>query len=175
VRTNEELREMAGHVAYEVEQFRESVAECATLMTTGRVLNRNQWNRALESALLHFRILRGFFIDTPTGKDASARDYVSTWSPNANPIFDKTRVALNRRLSHLSWDRVPSTAQNWDLAAMKDAVERLFEEFKKALVAPASEWFTQPAAVIVPGLSDCDGNSTVSGPSAMLFSQQRRK
>jgi hypothetical protein len=63
--TEEELREMARHVVYEIEEFGESIAECDRLRKTDLDLNRHLRNRALESVLLHFRNLRGFFIDQP--------------------------------------------------------------------------------------------------------------
>jgi hypothetical protein len=60
---------MAEHVVYEVKAFQSSIRALAALKKTDEA-----WNRTLESTLLHFRILRGFFIDDPKGNDASARD-----------------------------------------------------------------------------------------------------
>jgi hypothetical protein len=163
--TNEELREMAGHVVYEIEEFRESIAEFDRLTRLREIdgaWNRHSWNRSLESVLLHFRVLRGFFIDPPKKADASARDYVAAWLPVEDPIFSKTKTALDQKLAHLTWNRVPWSPGNWDTVAMNAAIDKLFEEFKKSLTAPAADWFAPTPLTITRGLSDSDGNSTVS-------------
>jgi hypothetical protein len=72
--TDEDLRSMARHVYYELDEFRKSAAAIAA-----RKRDEN-WNRTLESALLHFRNLRGFFVDLPQADDASAQDYVPSWT-----------------------------------------------------------------------------------------------
>jgi hypothetical protein len=154
---------MATDVLYEIAEFQRSVAALGSIDKTNEA-----WNRTLESVLLHFRVLRGFFIDPPQETDVSAREYQNymmvEWSPVEDPIFSTTEIPLNKKLAHLTWNRLPRSPGNWDIAAMKAAIERLFEDFKKFLTVPAAEWFA-PKALIARGLSASDGNwSTVSEP-----------
>src|SRR5260370_32076525 len=96
--TDEELKQMAGHIGYEIEEFQESIRALAGLQKSDKV-----WNRTLESALLHFRNLRSFFSDKPEGDDVSAQHYVPSWALSQEDIFKETRQALNKTLSNLTW------------------------------------------------------------------------
>lgn len=157
--TDAELQEMAEQVLYELHAFRGAIEATAVLKKTDE-----RWNRALESALLHFRILRGFFIDEPKNDDdVSAKDYVSAWNPKADEIFNETKIPLDKRLAHLTWRRLPWSPGRWDLVAMKAAIGKLVELFKGSLAADRSAWFYPSAVTVTRGMLDEDGNSTVSG------------
>jgi hypothetical protein len=165
--TEEDLLKMALHVLYEIEEFNEANAECDRLIESG-LSNPHSWNRTLESVLLHFRVLRGFFIDEPKKNDASVNDYVPGWSPAIEyPVFSETRTALDQTLAHLTWNRLTPSPREWDRSMMRAAIDNVFQEFKKSLSSPASEWFELTSRTR--GWSDEDGNSTVSGSEPRLL------
>lgn len=158
VRTDEELREMAGHVLYEIDEFHKAIRATESLKKTD-----DAWNRTLEAALLHFRNLRGFFVVPPENDDdVSALDYIAAWSAVPDKIFIDTRTALNKKLAHLTWRRVPWTAGNWNLATMKTEIDRLFEDFKRSQPTTYLQWFSPSTLTVARGMLDADGYSTVS-------------
>jgi hypothetical protein len=156
-RTDQELRQMAEHVVYEIERFQESIRALARLQKTDAL-----WNCALESALLHFRNLRIFFGNKPKGDEVAAQDYVPSWAPSQEPIFYDTRNALNKTLAHLTWDRLKIGRTNWPLGPMAEAIGRLFNDFKKSLTSSQADWFSPNVLAVTRGISNDDGNSTVS-------------
>jgi hypothetical protein len=155
--TDEELRQMAAHVGYEIEEFQESIRALAGLQRSDKV-----WNRTLESALLHFRNLRSFFGDKPEGDDVSAQHYVPSWALSQEDIFKETRHALNKTLAHLTWDRLKIGKTNWPLKQMAEAIDRVFGDFKKSLTSSQVDWFSPRPLTVTLGVSDRDDNSTVS-------------
>ena len=84
--TPEELKGMAGHVSYEVDEFRKAVQMLSKLNNA-----ELEWNATLESVLLHFRILRDFFISEGRGDDMCARHYVSDWAPTRDPCVCRNK------------------------------------------------------------------------------------
>jgi hypothetical protein len=154
--TDEDLRSMAQHVYYELDEFRKSAAVIAARKRDAH------WNRTLESALLHFRNLRGFFVDLPQTDDASAQDYVSSWTAAADPVFAETREPLNKALAHLAWSRVKVGQIDWPIDRMALAIDKLFGEFKKSMTAAKVEWFSANALTVTRGMWNADANSTVS-------------
>jgi hypothetical protein len=74
-RTKIELKEMAEHVQYEIDEFRGSFDALAKMGDE----RPREWNRTVESVLFHFRALRGFFFREKMGDDdVFAQDYVGT-------------------------------------------------------------------------------------------------
>jgi hypothetical protein len=86
--TDADLQNMARHVQYEIDEFR-----CSFQDLPG-VRNTRQWNRTLESVLLHFRVLRAFFFaeGTSPGSDLHACHYIAGWAAKRDSVFDTTRI-----------------------------------------------------------------------------------
>src|SRR5882672_10514136 len=110
--TQEELTGMADHVIYEIDQFRHAtnkVRELQTKRQKNEAVSKNEWNIALESMLLHFRILRDFFQEKPKQKpnksnekdDVTVRDYCGPWAPTKAEVFSITKDDIDKRLAHL--------------------------------------------------------------------------
>jgi hypothetical protein len=160
--TEQQQGAMAGHVQYEIDEFRKSYRDLPGLKHEKGPL----WNRTLESFLLHFRVLREFFLCEGTNResDVHAIHYISTCAPTKDTIFDSTRKAVNKVLAHLTLERVTEpTMLNWsELDRMAAATETLISEFRKSLSATQVVWFHQleeskPAFFLGP-----EDNSTVS-------------
>ncbi len=144
--TPEELQGMAEHVQYEIDEFRNAIRKLAGLKESGP-----DWNSRIELLLLHFRNLRDFFLDTTRIKDdVLARDYVDSWNPKPDPIFDQTREAINKRLAHLTLTRL--WPWNPPLKEMNGAIESIISDFKQDLTPEQARWFPRldsPAAVVL--------------------------
>jgi hypothetical protein len=157
---DDQLKGMATHLEYEIGEFRRSVRKFADLKQRADA-DRSEKNRVLESALLHFRILRAFFFGEGAGKDAGdvfARHYCAPppWAPKDDPVFEGTRTALSKRLTHLTLDRL--TAKNWhELDSMIQAIEANVEHFLKSLPTPRSDWF--PSLFKTPSIVAAGGGS----------------
>ena len=166
--TTEQQEAMAKHIQYEIDEFRNSFRDLPGL----KIQKGPIWNRTLESFLLHFRALREFFLCEGTNpkSDVHATDYISTWGPTKDPIFDSTRKAVNKVLTHLTLERVTEpTMLNWSgLDRMAAAMETLISEFKKSLSPTRAGWFpkleeSKPTFVLGP-----EDNNTVSGPRSFF-------
>jgi hypothetical protein len=161
--TNEQQKAMAEHVKYEIDEFRNSLRDLPSLR--GR---RRLWNRTLESALLHFRILRGFFFGEGTNpsSDVHASHFISAWQPTKDPIFDNTKRAVDKVLAHLTLERVTNpTMLNWpDLDRMGTAMEVLISEFWKSLSPTQATWFPRLEEIGSLPVIGSEGNRTDSGP-----------
>lgn len=166
MREGQELSRMAVQICYEIQELQGSLSALAKSEELDPA-----YNRTLESVLLHFRNLRGFFIDDPKRDDVSARHYVESWKPNPDlvSVFDETKVNLDKRLSHLTWERL-SIPVNWPLDRMQTAINRLFEDFEKALTPPQDQWFC-PANIGPKGAELLASNiyATASGPPSKLI------
>src|SRR5713226_7801974 len=102
--TPEQQKNLALHVQYEIDEFRSAVQDLPSLRR-----RNSEWNRALESALLHFRILRSFFFGEGhhPNSDVFASHYVPTnWNPPKDHVFDATSERINQRLAHLTIERL---------------------------------------------------------------------
>jgi hypothetical protein len=134
--TDEELEKMAVHVMYEVDEFRKAIQKLPLLEESER-----EWNPTLESALLHFRVLRAFFLGEKRGNDdVLAKHYVANWSAKTESVFETTREDINKRLAHLTTGRL-DTAFSWPLDDMRSAIENCISAFKRGLVEPRRSWF----------------------------------
>ncbi len=112
--------------------------------------------------LVNFRNLRSFFGNKPEGDDVSAQHYVPSWALSQEDIFKETSHALNKTLAHLTWDRLKIGQTNWPLKQMAQAIDRVFDDFKKSLTSSQADWFSSKALTVTRGVSNSDGNSTVS-------------
>ncbi len=163
-RTESDLEKMAGHVQYEIDEFRSSF-DALVKMGSKRP---PEWNRTVESLLLHFRALRGFFFQEKMGDDdVFAHDFIPEWphkrseANDAANILGKTRSAINKRLAHLTVERL--TDYPWkELDEMNGKMERLVNEFVDKLSPQRAVWFPhlrKLPVLLVLGNSD---NSTCS-------------
>jgi hypothetical protein len=174
IRSQEDLKSMAGHVRYEITEFTASARRLRELKPqrgAGKEIDRSEWNRALESMLLHFRVLRDFFGEKPKDgnapkkDDVRAEEYLTKWSPSGDALFADTRNRINKRLTHLTWERLKE-GQDWpELDAMKKAIDDTVERFIKALPPNEAGWFRDPLFTITRGVGGIGtlGNRTDSG------------
>jgi hypothetical protein len=139
MREGQDLSRMAVQICYELQEFYGSLSATASLG-----ISDPAYNRTLESVLLHFRNLSAFFVYSPVrDDDVSARDYVPSWNPtNLDPVFAETSDDLNKKLAHISWKRLTIPRVDWPLDRIETAIDRLFEDFKKALTPPQDQWFS---------------------------------
>jgi len=135
--SNEELKAMASRVEYEVMEFRNAIRALSSLTN-----NDPKWNGAVESVLLHFRVLRAFFLNPKSvyKDDVLARDYIAKWNPNEAKVFADTKEDIDKRPAHLTTRRLLS-AHNWPMAEMCDALEQLILDFRNRLSSSQREWF----------------------------------
>ena len=141
------LPEMVRHVLYEVDEFRKDIERWQKLDKSDAL-----WNSALEVALLHFRVLREFFLECPKneGRDVCASYYVSDWENKTKDARAKYSVLekcfinrVHRRLAHLTTERVSDKDTTWKRGEMLEATESLICSFKDSLAPPKSEWFAE--------------------------------
>lgn len=138
--TPAELQSMAEHAIYEIDEFRKAITKLSTLKQGGA-----DWNNTIESALLHFRTLRAFFFSEGKGNhpdDLFAGYYVTGWKPTKHAVFEETKSDIDKRLAHLSLRRREVLSRGWPMAKMRDAIENLVSEFKRALKPPEATWFS---------------------------------
>ena len=83
-------------------------------------------------------------------------------SGEPDDIFCETKIPLDKRLAHLTWQRLPWSPGKWNLAAMKASIDRLVDLFKGALAADQANWFSPSALTVTRGRLDTDAYSTVS-------------
>ena len=154
-----QLEQMVPHLEYEIDEFRRSLKDLPGTR------DKPEWNRTLESVLLHFRVLRAFFFSEGTKPDSDvfASDYVPGWKPVCDPVFGRTKVAIDKTVAHLTIERLRNASVQWrELDAMNTAIERLILDFKNALPTARKKWFVDlDAGVVVVSLGQAD-NSTAS-------------
>jgi hypothetical protein len=128
--TDVDLQNMATHVQYEIDEFRYSFQDLPGVRN-----NPHQWNRTLESVLLHFRVLRAFFFaeGTRPGSDLHACHYIAGWAAKRDPVFDTTKKAIDKKLAHLTLERLAPDKDWSELDQMNKAIEDLTTQFKKSL------------------------------------------
>ncbi len=158
--TLEELRGMAGHIQYEIDEFRNAIRKLDGLKESSA-----DWNSTIELALLHFRNLRDFFGNTRSKMDdVLAKDYIGSWQPKSDPIFEQTREDINKRLAHLTLARL--SPWNPPLKDMNGAIEALISDFEKQLTQEQVSWFPHRKSRVNVILGAAN-YSTQSGPIPM--------
>lgn len=175
--THEELYKMSGHVRYEMSEFKKGIEEFHRLRDT-RDPSRD---RALESALLHFRILRDFFMQHTVkhDDDVLAVHYIGTanWKPKTTgTVVGDTWEHLNGRLAHLSLRRIKEseTEWTWPLDEMSKALEELISQFYVSLAQDKRDWFKdlRHDVVTVTFGRGTSSNRTDSGGIFQLFNTE---
>lgn len=165
--TEVDLRGMTKHLVYEVCEYRKAVQELA------RLKGKPEWNPRLESALLHFRVLREFFMarERKSGYDnVLARDYIRDWDPINSQVFKGTKADIDKRIAHLSVRRLAEDF-DWPLDDMNNGIENLVSQFKRLLSPEHSELFSALVAQTSPATATFTGMTcrTDSGPPASVI------
>jgi hypothetical protein len=116
--TEQQLRELAIDVGYELKM----VAEVGPMASPPQL--QSLGSARLEATMLHVRNLDSFLgASEPTDDGVIARHYLDTWTP-IPVLTDVERIDLNKRLMHLSQQRLRLHA-NWNRPAF--AVRTVFE------------------------------------------------
>ena len=103
-------------------------------------------NMLLEVFLLHARVLRDFFVKSPSDDDVSTQhffDAPSVWVSKANTLcqtLEKERVRLNKKLAHLTYSRL-TEEEEWDFNGIHDELLKAKHEFLDALEPDQRKWF----------------------------------
>lgn len=141
------LKEMASHIAFEVERLR-FVANHQAFMD-----GSNHGAALGESFLIHLRNLIDFFYAPRRLKnDAIAADYLdsgSTWIPNTPSWWKEDKARCNKLLHHPTYDRVAYEQGGelvWKRSFRDQAVHLLSEwnAFLGALPPHRQAWFNVP-------------------------------
>jgi hypothetical protein len=159
--TPSELKGMAEHVRHEVDEFRKAIQRLPTLEE-----DHPDRKSTIEVALLHFRNLRDFFFAPGKTDDVFARDYIASWNPEEDAIFQATRRDLNKRLAHLTTWRLKEELP-WKLDRMNSAIEELVSNFLNSLPPEEVSWFRFGTTPIGSALDD-HTYSTHSGSEPQL-------
>ncbi len=166
---------MAEHIIYEIDAFREGF-ECWRKLDEqakkSGVADLWERNRIVEQALLHFRVLREFFIYR-TGiqpkheDDVVAWDYTTNWDKELNRLVDnntdldgilkETKEAIDTRVAHVTTGRL--TQGHWKRGQMESTMNRLVMSFKKQLAADKVDWFSRLAVVSTDECYSAEGAS----------------
>jgi len=159
--TDVDLQNMATHVQYEIDEFR-----CSFQDWSGVSNNPHQWNRTLESVLLHFRVLRAFFFaeGTSSRSNLHACHYIAGWAAKRDSVFDTTKKAIDKKLAHLTLKGLTSDKKWSELDQMSKAIEDLTTQFKKSLSPTQQGWFPALESPSVKPALEAASNSAVSGP-----------
>ena len=157
---------MAGDVQYELDEFRSAIQAIPSLNHLRGSGRRSEWNRALESALLHFRNLRDFFfkLGKPHRDDVFAEHYVKRWRPKPEAVFDTTKERIDKLLAHLSLGRLQLSREWPELDEMQEAIERGASQFKQSLSPEQAKWFPRLDRPKIHLVIGAGFNSTASGP-----------
>lgn len=135
-----DLENMVEHILYEVNAFRKSFGRWRALKPTDE-----DWNAVVESALLHLRVLRDFFLcrEPKYDDDIIAADYFPRggWNPAGPSALQNTKDEIDKRLAHLTTRRLARVT--WDRGLMEKAVEDLISLFKRSLRDPQAGWFSK--------------------------------
>ena len=149
-RSDDERKEMAGHIAFEMAAMEAARAE----------YELTQHRFAAEAFLLHARVLAEFFWVKKNPKkypnNCRAKDFVDpkVWGPKRKEldkqVLDDNRDQVNRQLHHLSWDRIDQNARNewseWvsDFEPIENAIVQAWSAFMNVLPNDGATMFTGP-------------------------------
>ena len=144
---NPPLKEMAPHIAYEMERLR-FVASHQAFMD-----GSHHGGALAECFLLHYRNLIDFlYAPRKSNTDAIAADYLdagSTWMPNMPSWWKEDKDRCNKLLHHPTYDRVEyekAGALMWK-RDFRDQAAHLFSDwtvFLNSLPRNRQEWFNVP-------------------------------
>ncbi len=104
-------------------------------------------NMLLEDFLLHARVLRGFFCDSPRRDDISAGHFFDndnewlTLADSLCPYLKTHKERLDKKLAHLTYGGMVLD-QKWDIRAIYEEVRHAWEQFLAKLTDERRKWFT---------------------------------
>lgn len=141
-RTQEELEGAARFICYEIA----AMARGGALAAWAKAGNDAHWEGiGVEIFLIHYRALREFLGSTGThDDDIRASDYVQKPPPWADGI-ENEKDTINKRLPHLSYERLKVAGKDWELSIgpmaehMRKALQGFFGELQHP---PEQQWFT---------------------------------
>ena|SRR2546425_13174968 len=121
------LTSAADDLNYEWKMANVSAAALARAITS-----RDVWaqNIALESFLVHARVLRDFFSSKASDNDVLARDFLGS-VPRVKLTHlrsQRIRMRLNRRIAHLSFSR-SRLKRAWDVRRLLNEINQAMEAF----------------------------------------------
>jgi len=137
-RTRNELIKALTHVGYELAMTAAVLRRLAQLgHSSGVSPDKVATNAYLESMLLHLRSLTDFFVRIRgQSTDIHRDDFLQGWQPA--PAAEVRRAAgrykaLNKHLSHLTWERVAAGNQQWDVLAALTDIVHIADDWSKHL------------------------------------------
>lgn len=149
-RTEEELREAAGHVNYEIEMLVFAAEYLGRGHSSPPTIGGNEKNMALESFLLHFRNLAAFLcpsLQTPFRDDILASDFfgerVGDHGKAAKLSADGLK-RLQRMLAHLTYSRsgyISADDYDWKTSEMLMVMLEELQGFVTTLPCKKTSWF----------------------------------
>jgi hypothetical protein len=152
--TEDNLRDMGKHLVYEVNEYRNAIQALPELR------GAPEWNPRLETSLLHFRVLRAFFLGKKRtyADDVLALHYIADWNPTEATVFADTKDDIDKRIAHLSTRRLMENF-DWPLHEMNIAIENLISQFKQLLSPERSGWFSKLVVKTVPATATLSGKT----------------
>lgn len=153
--TDDELKELVGHILYELEQLRRAAAAVGV----EREAQEISW-LIEEAGLVHARNLLNFFTTSKRYRDSNrpddviAADYTPDWEPRRTPTIltmcnvdpRAFRAGLNGRVMHLGRTRINSAPLDLGLAA--SAIDALCRRFHDSLDGNWKRLFEPMQAVV---------------------------
>lgn len=91
-----------------------------------------------------------------------ARHYVNLWNAENDPVFGATKDRINKRLAHITIERLEVQSDWPELDEMSAAIEKLICKFEKNLSAEKAVWFPRIGKSTFRGSLGRADNSTVS-------------
>jgi len=154
--TNDCLREMAGHVIWEIGRLRKAFHEWSELSNQRQPTNSESLYGAIELALLHYRALLEFFrsapkqvcIDGKISVDIVATDYIGTsvserLKKSGEELWKMYKSRIDQQLCHISTGRCESQVwRKWPTGIMEEKMEYLIRKLKENLPAESASWFS---------------------------------
>jgi hypothetical protein len=132
-------------------------------------------NCALESFLLHYRLLKEFLGDSDkrSQDDIRATDYSPSWKTTGAWMSDKAENRrLHKRLAHITTAR-GSLNGLWQPDQMEQQILNAFDDFIQSLKPPTRQWFAVVEEAIAKKRArnalDTFSGSTVSVTAATIL------
>jgi len=142
-----------------------------------------RWNAAIESGLIHARVLAEFLVPNdakkPRTTDMVPSEFVGGWTPDppdASELLAQSGAALSQHLAHLTWHRVRTPGGAIDTPVIIEAGVRVGFAWRDHLRVSASDlarsepfqfrmWAASDVlARMQPGTAGIGPMTTTSGP-----------
>lgn len=181
---DDDLREMARHVIYEIDGFRKGFEDWKELSNQEPSPGREAFNKAVEVALLHYRTLLEFFLSKPwqvtvdenISIDVVATDYLHVSTPKniskeAEELCEAYKARIDQQLFHISTGRRENQIwREWPTGMMKAKMECLIRRFKEDLPTERAAWFSSLATSLVESTGEISNGTPTVEVLPMPFS-----